>query len=514
MRIRDIYLTGFKRFTDLTIEGIPDTAKLVILVGPSGSGKSSLFDAINAWGKDYKYGYDLEYYRKDGQSTSSGPSERFDNLGVSINADDCPSNLGEASYMRSAYRHTPKFSVSTMEKIDESIYSRDQGQRNSSTPDAEVERNYQRVYRQMVKEVMKPEVLTNVDIREGIIGQVRDSLRSVFPDLQLHFLEDSEGEGTFYFEKGDAKKYNYVNLSGGEKAAFDLLLDFIVRKEYYSNAVMCIDEPEVHMGLSAQSKLLEVLYELIPEKSQLWLGTHSIGILRASKKILEANPGKVVFLDFSGWDFDQEVNIPPITTPDRNFWQSLHDNVLEDLSGLLAPETIIVCESEPEISFDAGCYNKIFAKNHPEALFVSAGNHSVLDKIVSILQNVIQKAEIFAVRDRDELLDEERDKLIAEGKRVLTRRTIENYLIDDEVLEKFAAEKNLNDDQLQELKNINGSNDTAKARSGDIYQKIRGYRLTVGETREGFLSGIMAPLLSEEMSTYQELEKDIFWDSE
>ena len=46
-------------------------------------------------------------------------------------------------------------------------------------------------------------------------------------------------------------------------------------------------------------------------------------------------------------------------------------------------------------------------------------------------------------------------KLIAEGKRVLTRRTIEDYLIDDEVLEKFAAEKSLNDDQLQELKNIN-----------------------------------------------------------
>ena len=277
---------------------------------------------------------------------------------------------------------------------------------------------------------------------------------------------------------------------------------------------MCIDEPEVHMGLGAQGKLLGILYELIPEKSQLWLGTHSIGILRASKKIFEANPGEVVFLDFTGRNFDQAVNIPPITTPDRNFWQSLHDNVLEDLSGLLAPEKIIVCESEPEISFDAGCYNKIFAKNHPEALFVSAGNHSVLDKIVSILQNVIQKAEIFAVRDRDELLDEERDKLIAEGKRVLTRRTIEDYLIDDEVLEKFAAEKTLNDDQLQELKNINGSNDTAKARSGDIYQKIRGYRLTVGETREGFLSGIMAPLLSEEMCTYQELEKDIFWDSE
>ena len=55
LRIRSIRLTEFKRFTDLTIEGIPDTAKLVILVGPSGSGKSSLLDAINTWGKDYQF---------------------------------------------------------------------------------------------------------------------------------------------------------------------------------------------------------------------------------------------------------------------------------------------------------------------------------------------------------------------------------------------------------------------------------------------------------------------------
>ena len=342
MRIRNIYLKSFKRFTDLTIEGIPDTAKLVILVGPSGSGKSSLFDAINAWGKDYRSsGYDLEYYMKGEQSTNSRSKRQFSYLGVTIEANDSPSNLGEACYIRSAYRHTPKFSVSRMEKIDESQYWSHQGERSFSTSDAEVERNYQRVYRQMVKGVMSRDLLTNVDIREGVIGQVRDSLRSVFPDLRLHSLEDPEGEGTFYFEKGDAKKYNYVNLSGGEKAVFDLLLDFIIRKEYYSNAAMCIDEPEVHMGLGAQSKLLEVLYELIPEKSQLWLGTHSIGILRAAKKILEANPSEVVFLDFTPHNFDQKVEMVPITQPDRNFWESLHGSVLEDLSGLLAPETII-----------------------------------------------------------------------------------------------------------------------------------------------------------------------------
>ena len=509
MRIRNIRLRGFKRFTELTIENIPDTAKLVILVGPSGSGKSSLFDAIHAWGKDrQRSGYDPEYYRKDGQSVNFGTRDSFHNLGVEIDADDHPSNLGGACYVRSAYRHTSKFSVSQMTKIDESEYWRLDRDQNLSAPDTEVERNYQRVYARMMNELFNPQVRTNVDIREQVIVQVRDALQSIFPDLRLHSLDDSEGQGTFYFEKGKAKKYNYVNLSGGEKAAFDLLLDFIVRKEFYSNAVMCIDEPEVHMGLSAQSKLLEVLYELIPEKSQLWLGTHSIGILRASKRILEANPGKVVFLNFSGQDFDQKVPMKPITDPDRNLWEILYDSALEDLSGLLAPEKIIVCESTPGAGFDARCYNKIFTKNHPDALFVSAGGKPELDRIIPILQEVIQKAEIFALRDRDDLLDGRRNELIKKGIRVLTRRSIEDYLIDDEILAKFADDNSLDEGQLQTLKDTNGDN--AKARSGQIYQKVRQYAVPVGETKEEFLSDVIAPLFSEEMAVYRELEKDIF----
>ena len=113
------------------------------------------------------------------------------------------------------------------------------------------------------------------------------------------------------------------------------------------------------------------------------------------------------------------------------------------------------------------------------------------------------------MRDRDGLRDERRNEIIKSGTRVLTRRNIEDYLIDNEVLDKFANDEGLNECQLQTLKDING--DDAKGRSGQIYQKVsKGYRLTVGDDREEFLSDVLAPLFSEDMAVYQELENDIF----
>ena len=49
MKIKKVHLQKFKRFTDLTIDNIPETAKLVVLVGPNGCGKSSLFDGFKVW---------------------------------------------------------------------------------------------------------------------------------------------------------------------------------------------------------------------------------------------------------------------------------------------------------------------------------------------------------------------------------------------------------------------------------------------------------------------------------
>ena len=121
-------------------------------------------------------------------------------------------------------------------------------------PDDEVERNYQRVYWEIMKEVFNPEDRTNKDIREQVIGLVRDSLQFIFHDLRLQ--DDPEGKGTFYFEKGMLKNITMSIYLVGRKQLLIYYLILSSRRKYYPNT-MCIDEPEAHMGLSAQGKLLK-----------------------------------------------------------------------------------------------------------------------------------------------------------------------------------------------------------------------------------------------------------------
>ncbi len=233
MKITGIKLTNFKRFTDLVIRDVPETAKVVVVVGPNGCGKSSLFDALLQWYRSkvgFGFNTDFLYYRKNAEAA-------FDwGQSVSVTVADNKEPVRGSLYVRSAYRNDPDFAISGISKpeapTDESRLSR------VIENDATVSKNYQRlVYDTMaaVYDLHNGEK-TVAALREELIGQIRSSMQAVFGDLVLNNVSDPLGAGAFFFDKGTATTYHYKNLSGGEKAAFDLLLDLHVKKKFYPDA--------------------------------------------------------------------------------------------------------------------------------------------------------------------------------------------------------------------------------------------------------------------------------------
>ena len=396
--------------------------------------------------------------------------------------------------------------------------------------DVAISKNYQRLVGRVFDIFDAKPIMTNA-FTESLIDPVRAPVRRLFPELTLNSLARVSEDGTFRFTKGASEGFHYKNLSGGEKAVFDLILDLVVASDAYDNTLFCIDEPEAHMNARVQSELLSVLYELVPENCQLMLATHSIGMMRRARDIALANPGSVIFLDFGGRDFDEPVVIEP-TVPDRAFWSSVYDVALDDLAALVAPERVVICEGEPltsqavtRHSFDAQCYDSIFKQEFPETRFVSMGSDRQIvgDQrgLAEALRLLIGGLVVIRLIDRDNRSDRQIAELAEEGVLVLRRRNLESYLLDDEVLRKLATEHGCSPDitgcLISEKKRIQASR--TDAASDDLKPLARDIRVACerilginqgGNDTQSFLIDTIAPLIKPGMAVYDDLKQDIF----
>lgn len=526
MKLKSARIKDFKRFTDLTIQDIPETARLIMLAGPNGCGKSSFFDALHTWHRQH---WDKDYHVKAG----SPPRDYWTGNDVELAFhDSLPGERRKAFYVRSAYRNEPEFQLRRLERVgvplDEVRVDR------MIDNDAAASRNYRRLVSQALKDVFEPRdgSVTLDQFNEQVLGDIRTAFYKLFPGVKLNSLGDPLEEGTFHFTKGMSKGFSYKNLSGGEKAAFDLILDLAIARRDYDDTVFCIDEPESHMSARLQAELLSALYDLIPENCQLMLATHSIGMMRRARDIEAANSGSVTFLDFGGHDFDRSQVIEP-TKPDRDFWERAYDVALDDLAALVAPSRVVICEGEPVTgqpaknhSHDAKCYETIFKDEFPETRFVSMGSDQQIvgDKrgLAEALKLLIGGLEVARLIDRDDRTNRTVSELRREGIRVLSRRNLESYLFDDEVLRELAASVE-KVEKTQELLEEKGRVCTAKVATGiphddlkpacgDIYVACkRILSLTqCGNTKEEFMRDTLTPLIKPGMAVYKELRSDIF----
>lgn len=544
MRIKSIELTNFKRFTHLTVEDIPETAKLVVLVGPNGSGKTSFLEAMNHF---YKYsGYqnigDYHYLSKLGNVNSYESNEWYQCASKMVNVHfhdaEFVNRVGKSNvkghfYFRSAYRNEPDFQVQAMQKQKDPTQSI--RLETLIQNDQTVSSNYQRLIANTISGIYDTsnDMKSVATLRDELIGKIRIAISRVFEDLEFSSVGEPLTNGNFYFTKGITKNFSYQNLSAGEKSAFDLILDMVVQSKYYPDAIYCIDEPELHMHTKLQGKVLRELYLLIPGKSQLWVSTHSIGMLQEAEDIEKEKSGTVVFLDFGNRDYDTDQIIQP-SRIGKAVMDKFYELAFGDFAKLLLPKTIVFCEGDPNggkrKDFDKTIYSTIFADTHPEAFFISAGSCNDIEKIEKnsgeIIQALLTGTQVIKIVDRDDRSEREVSDLMKKGIRVLQKRNLESYLFDDSVIKKLCetvGKPEEYDECIKEKeaamkasKDRGNSPDDYKSARGDIYNSFK-QRLQLtrcGNNADSFICDTLAPLITPDMDVYRRLESEIFGKTE
>ena len=533
MRLKSARIKNFKRFVDLTIHNLSPDAKLIVLLGPNGCGKSSLFDAFQRRLKvDQFFGMSAELQRYYRRAMSESDAEN-DEVGLEFHGSNPTSDddLKKSLYVRSAYRHDPSFQGTTIQQQPD-VLDRHAVRRMIDT-DQTVQNNYQRIIWRLLGKVTTPGLTTNGIMKETI-GDLQKSMEIVFQDIRLDALVSAQDTGTFTFTKGKSRNFLYENLSAGEKAAFDLLLDVVVNKVAFNDSLYCVDEPEIHLSTKLQGTLLKELCRLVPGNSQLWLATHSIGMVRTVQEIRAEHPEHVVFLDMGfrsdgePRNYDEPQTIEP-ADPDHGFWRRHYAVALDDMAELLAPDRLVLCEGSTQNddpALDESCYNRIFAREFPRTRFVSVGPATTVEKrmrdLLPVLDRIIGGTSIVRLRDRDALTpDEIRDKR-AEGVHVMAGyRNIESMLLSDGVLSRLCDSRDMSDrfDAIRTARDnalirADGQHatDDLKPAAQAVHQAAR-VQLELpraGESKHAFMRDVLAPLVTAETPEYQRLRDDIF----
>ena len=454
MRISSVKLKNFKRFTDLSIENLHQDAKLVLLIGSNGAGKSSVFDAFEVANHAAKQeGYDPVYYQKK-KGEKFEATITFDKADYNVSIADHPVRPtlnASLFYGRTSFRQVPRLTrTSTGQGGGQINFERDSDRpRQFIDHDLRFENDIEKISQQILREIFRDKVSAE-QIQKSYIEPINTAFEHIFGNSNgtklalIDIIPPLDGNiAQINFKKGESEiHYNF--LSAGEKEIVNILFNLLVRREQYNDSIYFLDEIDLHLNTKLQYNLLkEITENWIPGNCQLWTASHSLGFIEYAKQSDNA-----VIIDFDDLDFD----LPRILTPEPKERPEIYDVAVgrDFLPALFQNMDIYFVENK-----DKDYYASIGILN---AVFVSDNNRNNV-------YHKVKATDYKGIVDRDFLSDDD----ISEIRRqypnlfILNYYSIENYFYHPDNLEQYHIDRNTPFDKEQYIVDLTNAKNEAKS---------------------------------------------------
>ncbi|UKN03705.1 AAA family ATPase [Paracrocinitomix mangrovi] len=236
----------------------------------------------------------------------------------------------------------------------------------------------------------------------------------------------------FQYTDVDNQTLPFNSLSSGEQEVIKVLFD-VARKEI-RHSIIIVDEPELHLHPTLTFKLIESLKAIGEHTNQFIFLTHSADLISTY-----FSTGNVYFIDSEQTGANQAHRLS-----DLNHSHNQIVNLIGQNLGLFAVGKKLVFVEGEGSSIDRLAYHLIAQSVDPEIKIVPIGsviNIMTLKNIEEQIRNSIFGINIFMIRDRDGLTPDQIARIEENGKvKCLSRRHIENYFLDSEVLYKVAEQ--------------------------------------------------------------------------
>ncbi len=434
MKINEIKIQNFKRFTDLTIANIPENIKLVLMTGVNGSGKSCIFDAfeVSSIMKETEGGFafhdNKEYYSKNKDIQSKIQIKFCNNELISL-TNESGGNVeiikkSNIFYGRSSLRQVPQLTkISTKRQIN---FEQDSDRpRIYIERDERFENDIEKISKTFLREVYTLKGITVDELANKYISKINQGFKRIFGENEttslslLSIIPSLEGNPPeIKFKKGNSE-IHYNLLSSGEKEIFNLLLNLFSRSELYQDSIYFIDELDLHLNTNLQFTLLkEIVENWIPQKCQLWTASHSFGFIDFAREYENA-----VILDFNEKDFDIPQTISPCIKSSLDVFEVVIPK--ETIFKLFDNKKIFLCEN-----LNDKFYNYL---NIDKVVFIGVKDCRTL------FLTIKKEKDYYGLRDRDFLTDIEKQKIEKKYPfyKILNYYCFENYIYHPDNIEEL-----------------------------------------------------------------------------